>query len=438
MTVTTKALSITAIEAFQALAYEPYVLFLDSADTHHPDGRYAFVMCDPVEIISSNFDRLQERLALYPKYETIPDLPPFQGGAAGLFSYDLGRSLENLPNIAKPTTIPDMFVGIYDQVLAFDLRAGKGWLISHADEDKQQALLDKLGCHPEAQPKDLRHGSFASLKMTTFEPDVPPDQYKANIGRVINYIKDGDIFQANLAQRFSAPIPANFDPAAHYLKLRAHNPAPFAAYMNLGNVQISSASPERFLHISGSHVTTCPIKGTRPVCVDADENTRQMNELISSEKDRAENIMIVDLLRNDLSKTCTAKSIKVPELCKLESFASVHHLVSTITGELAPDKTPLDVLKHCFPGGSITGAPKIRAMEIIEELEPTRRGAYCGSIGYIGFDGAMDSNILIRTLSFEQGTVSFGAGGGITASSNIEAEYNESLDKAKAIFESFY
>ncbi len=431
MTATVIQLSNPApLAAFQALAHEPYALFLDSADTNHPDGRYSFVMCNPVEVIASSFEGLTERLSAYPKHATIPNLPPFQGGAAGLFSYDLGRSLEDLPSLAAHTTHPDMAVGIYDQILAFDLQLGKGWLISHADKTRQTELLAKL----DTNTKDLHDNDHIKLD---WQADVPADEYRANIARVIEYIKAGDIFQANLAQRFSAAMPANFDAASHYLKLRSRNPAPFASYMNLGSVQISSASPERFIQVTDKDVTSRPIKGTRPLCENADENTRQMNDLISSEKDRAENIMIVDLLRNDLSKACKANSIKVPELCTLESFASVHHLVSTITGELSEDKTPLNLLKACFPGGSITGAPKIRAMEIIEELEPTRRGAYCGSIGYIGFDGTMDSNILIRTLSFEVDQVSLGVGGGITAASDVEAEYEETLDKAKAIFESF-
>jgi para-aminobenzoate synthetase component 1 len=254
---------------------------------------------------------------------------------------------------------------------------------------------------------------------------------------VINHIRAGDIFQANLSQRFSAALPTGFDSFAHYQSLRAKNPAPFAAYLDLGAIRIASASPERFLSVRGGIAETRPIKGT----VARDENPVRDNAaraaLMMSEKDRAENVMIVDLLRNDLAKVCADDSVEVASLCEPESFAKVHHLVSTVTGRLRENFTSLDLLRACFPGGSITGAPKVRAMEIIAELERRRRGPYCGAIGYVGANGAMDMNIAIRTLVYEGRSVSFSVGGGITTASDPEAEYRETLAKAAAIFDSF-
>jgi para-aminobenzoate synthetase component 1 len=279
-------------------------------------------------------------------------------------------------------------------------------------------------------------------KAPSFEPEwqsnfTRPD-YEATIQKTIDYIHAGDIFQANISQRFDAELPQDFDPFAHYLNLREMNAAPFATYFNLGGLILSSASPERFLTVKDGIVETKPIKGTRPHIRDDEAlDTLYRNSLENSEKDRAENIMIVDLLRNDLSKSCRPDNLKVTALCALESFASVHHLVSTIQGQLRAGYDALHLLEGCFPGGSITGAPKIRAMEIIDELEPTRRGPYCGSMGYIGFDGAMDSNILIRTLVYQGNAVSFQVGGGIVADSDPAEEYDETLTKAHGLLESF-
>lgn len=262
-------------------------------------------------------------------------------------------------------------------------------------------------------------------------------EYKKAVTQTIEYIRTGDIFQANLSQRFDAELPKNFDAFAHYMLLRSINPAPFAGFMNFGELQISSASPERFLTVRGREVETRPIKGTRPRSPIPGVDRIYRNLLENSEKERAENTMIVDLMRNDLSKVCEPGSIDVARLCNIESFATVHHLVSTVRGVLGHGRKATDLLRACFPGGSITGAPKIRAMEIIEEMEQTRRGPYCGSMGYIGFNGAMDSNILIRTLVYEGQNVSLQAGGGIVADSVPQNEYQETLDKAEAMLRSF-
>ncbi|MGH1457009.1 MAG: aminodeoxychorismate synthase component I [Alphaproteobacteria bacterium] len=446
---------IDPINAFAAVKHLPYSLLLDSADRNHPNSRYTFIACLPIETLEAKdgkisvtnweqrlsftgepFEILSSRMKSWVSFATRhPNLPPFQGGAAGLFGYDLGRYLEDLPSHAKSNSkIPDMAIGIYDQVIAHDHLLKKTYIFTHARSET------------EAIQKRTHLLNIISQKMDIpdYEPIEPEwklnfskDEYLQRVQKVINYIHDGDIFQANIAQCFNAPLPDNFDPFVHYLNLRDINPAPFATYMNLGDIKISSASPERFMTVKDKQVETCPIKGTRPRSDKPAQDRANKADLEHSEKDNAENTMIVDLLRNDLSRVCDPHSIKVSSLCKIESFASVHHLVSTIQGKLAHDKTSIDLLSSSFPGGSITGAPKIRAMEIIEEIEPTRRGAYCGSIGYIGFDDSMDTNILIRTLTYEDGKVSLQVGGGIVSESNPEAEYQETLDKADAILASF-
>ena len=427
------------VSVFSAVHERPYALFLDSADRNHKNARYSFVMCDPVEVLTpaqdgNFFDALQKRLTAF-SANTVEGLPPFQGGAAGYFGYDLGRQLETLPSLAKDNpAMPDAVISIYDQVFAHDHLTGQSWLITHAtDETTAKARQKKfLRLVESAQPVPVFRG--ADLP---WESNFDSFDYQDQVRKVIEYIRAGDIFQANLSQRFDAALPSGFSPFSHYLKLRSANPAPFAAYMNAGDIKISSASPERFLTVRERQVETRPIKGTRPRSGNAAMEELYKQELRDSVKDRAENTMIVDLLRNDLSRVCTPESVEVAGLCELESFARVHHLVSTVRGKLQGGKTPIDLLRACFPGGSITGAPKIRSMEIIEELEPTRRGPYCGAMGYIGFDGSMDTSILIRTLVYQGGNVSFQVGGGIVADSDADAEYEETFHKAEAIFHSF-
>ncbi len=444
------------LKAFLAIKHLPYSLLLDSADRGHKNSRYSFVMCKPIETIEvksgkidvtnweqrlsfndkNPFDLLQSRIKSWcDKTKTIDNMPPFQGGAAGIFGYDLARYLEDLPQIAKnENSYPDMAIGIYDQVLAHDHLLKKSYIFTHARNEKE--ATEKRNFLIDLFSQNIIAPEYEACNLE-WQSNFDEQDYKGQIQKVINYIKNGDIFQANLAQRFDAKLPKGFDPFIHYLHLREVNPAPFSAFMNLGEAKISSASPERFLIVKNGEVETCPIKGTRAHVENPSKDRANKNDLNSSEKDHAENTMIVDLMRNDLSKVCAANSVEVVELCKLETFTSVHHLVSTIRANLRHNKDAIDLLRACFPGGSITGAPKIRAMEIIEELEPTRRGAYCGSIGYIGFDGNMDSNILIRTLTYENDTVSLQTGGGITADSTPDSEYQETLDKARAIINSF-
>ena len=446
---------INYLSAFLAVKHMPYSLLLDSSDRKHPNSRYSFVMCNPIETIEAlegkvtitnweqklsmsgdPFTLLQSRIKSWVSDATsIPNMPPFQGGAAGLFGYDLGRYLEELPAIAASGgSAPDMAVGIYDQVLAHDHLLKKTYIFTHARNEEE--AIKKRGFMMALFSKDINQPEYQTTKLN-WKSNFNKKSYKAQVQKVIDYIRAGDIFQTNLAQRFDAQLPENFDPFIHYLHLREVNPAPFCAYMNIGNIKIASTSPERFITAQDKNVETCPIKGTRPHVDDFKQDRNYKRDLQSSEKDKSENTMIVDLMRNDLSKVCDEHSINVSGLCKLETFASVHHLVSTIKAKLADDKGSLDLLRACFPGGSITGAPKIRAMEIIEELEPTRRTAYCGSIGYIGFDDCMDTNILIRTLVYEGDKVSLQTGGGIVADSDPADEYQETMDKAAAILNSF-
>ncbi|MFH1159272.1 MAG: aminodeoxychorismate synthase component I [Pseudomonadota bacterium] len=442
------------VEIFTRFRDDPYSLFLDSADRDHPSARYSFIACQPFETIESKagqitvinrderlsfhgdpFSVLKERLAK--RNMNVPhrdDLPPFQGGAAGFFGYDLAQGIEKLPVLPSASEAPDMAVGLYDQVASFDHQKGEAWYVVLAADEKTA----EAGYRRFLHQVDAKGGGFVA---SSFQPEwsssFTRQGYEQAVRRVRDYIHAGDIFQANLSQRFEATIPPEFDSFAHYCHLRQVNAAPFAAYMNFGGLQLSSASPERFLCVQGGRVETRPIKGTRPRLSDPRKDEEMRQELLLSGKDRAENVMIVDLLRNDLSKVCGDFSVDVPQLCAPESFAAVHHLVSTVTGTLRAGQTPVDLLRACFPGGSVTGAPKVRSMEIIAEMEGVTRGPYCGAMGYIGFSGAMDTNIVIRTLVYEGDRVRFNTGGGITADSVPAAEYQETLDKAAAIFGSF-
>jgi para-aminobenzoate synthetase component 1 len=251
------------------------------------------------------------------------------------------------------------------------------------------------------------------------------------IRRGIEYVYAGDCFQVNLSQRLLHP--ATLPPLELYGRLRQRNPAPFAGYLDLGDFVVASASPERFVRVRAGEVETRPIKGTRPRGRTPQEDQARAEELLRSAKDRAENVMIVDLLRNDLGRVCAYGSVRVGEVCRLETYPTVHHLVSEVRGRLRPGLGPVDLLRASFPGGSVTGAPKVRAMEIIALLEPTARGAYCGCLGYVGFDGTADTNILIRTFTMGGGWIQFPVGGGIVADSDPVAEYTETLDKAEGL-----
>lgn len=435
-----------AAASFAPFAHLPYSIFLDSARGGHALSRYSYILCHPYESIESKDGRVtvtnaehqftyhadmfrvvRERLALWGEgRKPGKDLPPFQGGAAGYFGYDLARQLERLPTRAERHSQPDACVGLYDTVLAFDHAKDKVVLMIAA-ESEHFALIHKKRIEDLVAGHQAAPAPQISL---AWAPDKDDAAYQADIARVVDYIHAGDIFQANLSRRFSAKLPEGFDAYDHYRTLRAVNPAPYAAFMNFGGMKLASSSPERFLEVKGRSIETRPIKGTMPAAMPA-------SALAESEKDRAENVMIVDLLRNDLSKVCEDHSIEVSSLCAVETFEGLHHLVSTVRGTLRGDRGAMDALRACFPGGSITGAPKIRAMEIIDELEPHRRGAYCGTLFWAGYDGAMDSAITIRTLVYEGGQVHLQTGGGITAESAPDKELAETLTKAAKIFESF-
>jgi para-aminobenzoate synthetase component 1 len=453
-------------------------------------GHYSYVTADPfawvwppsglvnnVPIVlppADPFDCLADALARY-RAAAVPGLPPFQGGAAGLFAYDLCHYLERLPRPRyNDFAVSDMAVGLYDWVISFDHERHRAYLVStgfpeadwrrrrrraHQRRDQVRRLLDggkvesvESVVESVAGAEVLRSPGAGSECRGFLEPPQPAridsphfsvagrsgvfsnfdrTGYLKAVRRAIDYIHAGDCFQVNVAQRLlcRAQAPA----LAVYERLRQRNPAPFAGYFDLREYSIASASPERFLKVENGAVETRPIKGTRPRGLTPEQDAASAAELLSSSKDRAENVMIVDLLRNDLGRVCEYGSVRVPELCRLESYAYVHHLVSVVCGQLREGLGAVDLLRAAFPGGSVTGAPKVRAMEIITELEETARGAYCGCLGFIGFDGAMDMNLLIRTFTIGQGWIQFPVGGGIVADSDPEREYEETWHKAEGL-----
>lgn len=432
---------------FAMVANRHWAIYLDSGQPESQYGHYDIIACDPFMTFSTSggetviedasgrkqspadpFSLLNDALATY---QAVACEVPFCGGALGYFAYDLGRRIEQLPNLANDAEhMPEMRVGLYDWAVVVDHKARTTRLVSHGKHPGTHTAWEAL-CAMFSHASASTEGAFEVTSSVTSNMDKA--RYETAFTRIQRYITDGDCYQVNLAQRFSAR--AKGDAWTAYRQLRRISPAPFMAYMNFGDLQVLSASPERFLQVVGPHVETRPIKGTRPRAGDAQRDEANARDLQSSLKDRAENLMIVDLLRNDISKSCQTGSVRADRLFALESFANVHHLVSTVTGHLTPGMTAVDLLRGCFPGGSITGAPKLRAMEIIEELEPNRRGIYCGAIGYIGFDGNMDTNIAIRTAVYSDGEFRFWAGGGIVADSEMEKEYRETWDKASSMLD---
>lgn len=430
-------------QLFSPHAHKPWAVLLDSTHPISGQGRFDIMSYDPdctlacsghlttittrdAQIISEEDPFLLLKWYLGDAKPSIAGLP-FNGGAIGYFAYDLARRIEKLPVIAEAAEqLPDMAVGIYRWAVIVDHLEQRSWLVGY---DLDQALIARLRDQFSQLADEITMGEFRVLDAP--RANMTPEAYAEAFAKVKRYLKEGDCYQINLTQRFVSPCEG--DPWTAYQALRRINAAPFSAYLNLPDVQVLSSSPERFLKVTDRHIETKPIKGTRPRRPNAEQDRQQMSLLANSEKDRAENVMIVDLLRNDIGKCCRKGSVNVPNLFAIESYATVHHLVSTVCGELADDQHALDLLRSCFPGGSITGAPKVRAMEIIEELEPHRRGIYCGAIGYIGFDGNMDSNIVIRTLVHNQGNIRFWVGGGIVNDSVEAEEYQECFDKAAAL-----
>ncbi len=362
------------------------------------------------------------------------DAPEFLAGAVGYFGYELGRLIEKLPGrVPDELGLPDMHLGFYDCVLAFDHRAGV-WHASAVDFDggspevRIESAAALLAAPAVAAAGGSEQGASAAESLRS---NFSAPEYEAAVARVIEYIRAGDIFQASFTQRFTADWPRGA--LDLYERLRAVNPAPFAGYYDFGEGQVVSASPELFLHVAGRRVETRPIKGTRPRGSAPDEDRHLAAELQASPKDRAELTMIVDLERNDLGRVCSYGSVRVAGHLELESYPTVHHLASTVVGELHEDRDLVDLLKAAFPGGSITGAPKVRAMEIIDELERSARGVYTGAVGFIGFEGTTELNLPIRTFTVADGRAHFGVGGGVVADSTPAGEYQESLDKARGL-----
>lgn len=432
---------------FEGIRDMPWPVFLDSGRTRVNGARFDILAADPTmrfttrgaktEIHSRAGKTVSERdpLALLDEYlggarEPASGLP-FSGGVIGYFGYDLGRRYEAIQETAQADIqMPELAAGIYDWAVVVDHANGSSWLVSHCRDPRTAEQWGWLSrrlsiCKPR------RCGPFEVL--TRVRANLSRAGYGHAFARAKQHIRSGDVYQVNLTQRFEAE--ARGDAWRAYCKLRDLSPAPFSSYLDYPFGQILSASPERFLSVRSGHVETKPIKGTRPRHIDPARDARLAAELERSAKDKAENVMIVDLLRNDLGKSCAPGSVKATKLFDIEHFSNVHHMVSTVEGELAAGRTPLDLLRGCFPGGSITGAPKVRAMQVIESLEPQRRSVYCGAIGYVGYDGNMDTNIAIRTLLITGGHIYAWAGGGVVADSDEDAEYQECLDKASALLE---
>ena len=456
-----------AVSIFEHIADLPGSILLESGMQIEGMARYSFMSADPFMTVISRGKKVEVKKrtdlgkteyiqgdileiirGYMKKYQlSCEQCPiPFPGGAAGFFSYDLGRQFETIFDSTKDDLVmPDCWLGFYDLMVAVDHAEGRVYIASsgfpfdlleqrmkYAEERMkwlEKKLTNKSYSSSGIKPRygDSKSRNVVKNLISNFDKS----RYIEMVETAKEYIAAGDIFQVNLSQRFQ--LHSRDNPWEVYKRLSKINPAPMAAYINCGRTKVVSASPERFLKVSGGNVETRPIKGTRPRGETATEDRQQRHELWNSEKDRAELVMIVDLERNDLGKVCVPGSVQVKELYRLEEYPTVFHLVSTVQGELEDERDIFDLIRASFPGGSITGAPKKRAMEIIEELESVRRGIYCGSIGYMSFNGESDLNIVIRTLVFVENSVYFHVGGGITIDSIPQDEYQETLDKAKAL-----
>jgi len=445
---------------FEAFAPRPFSFWLDSGMDPQKLGRYSFMGSNPFLVMRSRgdeitlirdgveekrrgnpFDILGELLKEYTLESNEAGIP-FTGGAVGYFSYDLCHFVERLPTKAvDDLNLPECYLGFYDAVIAFDHQENRTYLVStgfpelEEKKRKQRAelRLNELRNLIALAPPPAPEKQTGSGKKLVLKANFSHEGYLEAVAKAREYICAGDIFQVNLSQRLEVEL--NTTPYELYRRLRAINPAPFASFFNFDGVSIVGASPERFLKVRGDRVETRPIKGTKPRGKTPAEDKALAESLLASKKDRAENIMIVDLERNDIGRVCRYGTVKVTELAILETYPTVFHLTSTVVGQLREGKNLIDLLKATFPGGSITGAPKVRAMEIIDELEPTRRSVYTGSLGYIGFSGDMDLNIVIRTIIVKDGKAYFQVGGAIVYDSVPESEYIETLDKGKALIQ---
>jgi len=422
---------------------DKYLMFLDSSKVDERLGQYSIIVSAPLHILEAKghevywdgekvatedpFVALQDKLDLY-KMTYQADLP-FIGGFVGFLSYDLKRHIEKLPvTVEDDVAMPDLFMGMYPGAIVIDHLAGVTYLTDADIDGEGQDRLDQLRAKLQ-KPGDYQSAYKASPG--PIQSNFTKADYKAGIQQVKDYIRTGDIYQANFTQRFQGPLACS--PFDLYQRLRQMNPAPFSSYIDYGQGYVCSSSPERFIEVRQGHIQTRPIKGTMPRYKDPVKDDVSKTTLINSKKDQSELLMIVDLERNDLSRIAEIGSVQVPELFKLETYETVHHLVATVEAQIAKDTSISDVLRATFPGGSITGAPKIRAMEVIDQLEPTARGLYTGSIGYIDFNQNLDLNIVIRTFICKDDQAYFQAGGGIVWDSDLESEYQESLAKAVAL-----
>jgi para-aminobenzoate synthetase component 1 len=445
----------TPLELFSSIAHRPHAFLLDSALNVSGQGSFSYLGCEPAAVLRCSGHELQfvagrERLAWRgDPFEALeyalasfrscppPGAPPFVGGAVGYLGYDLQDPRGLLPRRTRPAGgIPDMVIGLYDAIVAHDHQTGQTYLCSVGYPEREPSASRRWARHRMHWLRNLfgtielpRHSQPARL--LGLSSNFTRDGYLRTVEHALEYIAAGDIYQVNLSQQFCTPYGAELLPL--YYRLREASPAPFAAFFGFGDIAVLSSSPERFLLVNGPRVQTRPIKGTRPRGHTPEEDQRLARELWESPKDQAELVMIVDLERNDLGRVCEYGSVHVSELAALEAHPTVFHLVGTVEGRLRPGISVADCLRACFPGGSITGAPKRRAMQIIEELEPTPRGVYTGAIGYLGWNGQADLNIAIRTMVVSGGQLTFHVGGGIVADSSPEAEYQETLDKAQGM-----
>jgi para-aminobenzoate synthetase component 1 len=450
--------NITPLDLFSQIANKPWSMWLDSGGSDHIDARFDILVWQPEITLCTYGDKTHiyhsktnktdisenDPLILLEKIQTrilkksCPSVLnlPFLGGALGYFSYDLGRRFEKLPEQAEQDIdLPEMAIGIYAHAIIFDHKRKQFFLICQEENRQELTQFFQKACN-QKNNKFSQQTSFALT--STWQSNMDKASYIDKFNHVQQYLYSGDCYQINLTQRFSANYQG--DEFQAYLALRDENRAPFSAFIRLENSVILSVSPERFLKLSKGKIQSKPIKGTMPRSTNKQQDEQNAQQLLNSIKDRAENVMIVDLLRNDISKVCLSNSVVVPKLFEIESFPAVHHLVSTVEGHIDNQYNACDLLRGAFPGGSITGAPKIRAMEIIEQLEPHRRSVYCGSIGYISNCGTMDSSITIRTLICQkidqkgkQGNIYCSAGGGIVSDSIAENEYQETFDKVNKI-----
>ena len=430
------------LEIYNVFKNEKDTILLDSSKEDENLSKFSFIGLNPFmtfearknkafvdgkEVDGDPFEVLDDLIKKYKVSEDIFSSIPLLSGAIGYISYDVCRILENIPNTSKEDfNISDMKFIFYNNIIIFDLKNNKQYITSLNGIDEEINLIEyKINEAIYLKEEVVKENS------KNFISNFNKEDYKSAITKLKDYIVSGDVYIANMTQRFYTENTE--DSFEIYKKLRSINKAPFSAFMNFEDFQIISSSPERFLEINNRKVITRPIKGTRPRGKNKEEDIKNSLELLNSEKDKAELLMVVDLERNDLSKVCKPHSVKVTELFKLETYATVFHLVSTVEGILKDDVSAIKCIKECFPGGSITGTPKIRAMEIIEELEGLKRNIYTGSIGYFDFRGNADFNIAIRTIVKKDNKAYFGVGGGITYDSIEEDEYNETLDKAKAL-----